>query len=57
MFSVKQRIFEADFTIPIYFLDDCREVWKRHNIAMFGKPSIEDFVDFCLSASETKEGP
>ena len=45
-----QRILEANFTVPISFLDEHREVWlKRHNIAIFRKPSIEDFVEFFLS--------
>jgi hypothetical protein len=46
MFSVKQRMLKENFTVPIYFLDERREVWKRDNIAMFGKPSIEDSVEF-----------
>ena len=45
IFSVRQRILEANFTIPINFLDEHREVWKRYNIAIFRKPSIEDFVE------------
>jgi len=49
MSSVRQRILEANFTVPINFLDERREVWKRLNIAMFGKHSIQDFVQFFLS--------
>jgi len=49
MFRMKQRILEENFTVPINFLDERREVWKRNNIAGFGKPSIEDFVEFFLS--------
>jgi len=48
MSSVRQRILEANFTVPINFLDERREVWKRLNIAMFGKHSIQDFVEFFL---------
>jgi len=46
--SLRQRIFEPNFTVPINLLDKRREVWKRHDIAVFGKPSIEEFVEFFL---------
>jgi len=49
MSSVRQRILEASFILPINFLDERREVWKRLNVAMFGKYSIQDFVQFFLS--------
>ena len=49
MSSVRQRILDANFTVPINFLDERREVWERLNIAMFGKHSVQDFVQFFLS--------
>jgi hypothetical protein len=49
MSSVRQRILEENLTAPIHFLDERREVWQRLNIAMFGKYSIQDFVQFFLS--------
>ena len=49
MYGVRQIILEVKFTVPINFLDKRREVWKRLNIAVFGKPSIQDLVEFVLS--------
>ena len=44
----KQWILEANIIIPINFFNECRDVGKGREIAMFGKPAIEDFVKFCL---------
>ena len=49
MSSMRQRILEANFTVPINFLDERREVWKRLNIVMSGKHSLQDFIQFFLS--------
>ena len=49
MYGVRQRFVEAKFIAPINFLDERQEVWKRLNIAVFGKPSIQDLVEFVLS--------
>jgi hypothetical protein len=46
---VKEWIGEENRSIPIDFFNERREVGEGNDIAMFGKPSIENFIELCLS--------
>ena len=48
-FSLRNELKQRPAYIPIKFFNERREVGKRSKIVMFGNPSIENFVQFCLS--------